>query len=110
MDTKRSIRQIIYKRVIIDKVIDQTTLANKLGLTKQTINRWVNKNTPDAIPTTEMVPEVCKLLNISLNQFYGLEEKELTSIDNKRMKVIEYDEIIRQLIDRENKKEDFGVK
>ena len=110
MDTKRSIRQIIYKRVIIDKVIDQTTLANKLGLTKQTINRWVNKNTPDAIPTTEMVPEVCKLLNISLNQFYGLEEKELTSIDSKRMKVIEYDEIIRQLIDREIKKEDFNIK
>jgi len=107
METKKRIRNIIYKRIIIDKVIDQTTLAKNLGLTKQTINRWVNKNTPDAIPTTEMVPEVCKLLDISLYQFYGLDEKEITSLNSKRIKVIEQDEIIRKLIDREIKEEDF---
>ena len=107
MDYKNQIRKIIYKRVIIDKIIDQTTLAKNLGLTKQTINRWVNKNTPDAIPTTEMAPLICDLLKISLNQFYGLDEKDLTGIDNKRLKVIEKDEIIRKLIDREITKEDF---
>ena len=107
MDYKNQIRKIIYKRVIIDKIIDQTTLAKNLGLTKQTINRWVNKNTPGAIPTTEMVMLICVLSKISINQFYGLDENDLTSIDIKRLKVIEKDEIIRKLIDREITKEDF---
>ena len=30
MDYKNQIRKIIYKRVIIDKIIDQTTLAKNL--------------------------------------------------------------------------------
>ncbi len=54
-----------------------------------------------------MVPLICDLLKISLNQFYGLDEKDLTGIDNKRLKVIEKDEIIRKLIDREITKEYF---
>lgn len=101
MHTKKQIRNIIYKRVFVDKIINQTALAKKLGLTKQTINRWVNKNTPGAIPTTEMVTLICVLSKISINQFYGLDENDLTSIDIKRLKVIEKDEIIRILIDRE---------
>lgn len=48
--------------------INQVKLADKLGISKGTVNNWVRGNNS---PDVDMVPKICKVLNITIKDFYG---------------------------------------
>lgn len=50
----------------------QKEIADKLGVSKSSVTNWLKgKNSPDA----NLVMPICKLLNITIAQFYGEDEK-----------------------------------
>ncbi len=48
--------------------INQVNLADKLGISKGTVNNWVRGNNS---PDVDMVPKICKVLNISILELYS---------------------------------------
>ena len=59
--------------------INQVQLADKLGISKGTVNNWARGNNS---PDVDMVPQICKVLEISILDLYSptkLESQELAS-------------------------------
>ncbi|WP_160637401.1 XRE family transcriptional regulator [Pseudoflavonifractor sp. 60] len=48
--------------------INQVNLADKLGISKGTVNNWVRGNNS---PDVDMVPKICKVLKITIKDFYS---------------------------------------
>lgn len=48
--------------------INQVQLAERLGISKGTVNNWVRGNNS---PDVDMVPKICKVLGISILDLYG---------------------------------------
>lgn len=48
--------------------INQVQLAEKLGISKGTVNNWVRGNNS---PDVDMVPKICKVLGISILDLYS---------------------------------------
>ncbi len=59
--------------------INQVNLADKLGISKGTVNNWVRGNNS---PDVDMVPKICKVLNISVLDLYSSARYE--PIDNRK--------------------------
>ena len=56
------------ERHIAESGYSQKEIAEKLGVSKSSITNWIKgKNSPDV----ELVLPICKLLNISVREFYG---------------------------------------
>lgn len=54
--------------------VNQVQLAEKLGISKGTVNNWVRGNNS---PDLDMVPKICDVLNISIVEFYSSNQIEL---------------------------------
>lgn len=50
--------------------VNQVQLADKLGISKGTVNNWARGNNS---PDIDMVPRICEVLNISILDFYSPE-------------------------------------
>lgn len=48
--------------------INQVQLAEKLGISKGTVNNWARGNNS---PDVDMVPKICKVLEISISDLYS---------------------------------------
>ena len=61
------------ERHIAESGYSQKEIAEKLGVSKSSVTNWVKgKNSPDV----ELVLPICKLLNISVREFYGEPDAE----------------------------------
>lgn len=64
--------QASLNRYISSSGYTQKEIAEKLGVSKSSVTNWLKgKNSPDA----NLVMPICNLLNITVGQFYGEEEK-----------------------------------
>ena len=64
--------------------IDQKTMAKKLGITGNSISNWENGRSR---PDVNLLPSVCKVLNISLYDLFDL-ENPFTNITKKQQELI----------------------
>ena len=73
--------------------INQVQLADKLGISKGTVNNWARGNNS---PDVDMVPKICKVLGISVLDLYAptkfessdvKETKKAPSLPDEAMKV-----------------------
>ena len=76
--TKKHISNLIYNKVIVEKVITQAELARRLGISKPAIGKWINEG---VCPEASRVPELCEIFNISLFEFFGIENIDDLKID-----------------------------
>ena len=61
------------ERHIAESGYSQKEIAEKLGVSKSSVTNWIKgKNSPDV----ELVLPICKLLNISVREFYGEPDRE----------------------------------
>lgn len=59
---------------ISESKYSQKEIAEKLGVSRSSVTNWLEgKNSPDV----ELVMPICELLNITIEQFYGVEEVTL---------------------------------
>lgn len=64
--------QASLNRYISSSGYTQKEIAEKLGVSKSSVTNWLKgKNSPDA----NLVMPICNLLNITVGQFFGEEEK-----------------------------------
>ena len=67
-ETKSYIYKLIYDKVMVEKVISQTELANKLGVAKSAVNNWFSRG---SIPSGEYMFKIADVLHIDLYELYG---------------------------------------
>lgn len=69
--TKKHISNLIYQKVIIERVVTQAELSRRLGVSKPAIGKWINEG---VCPEASRVPELCEIFSISLYDFFGIED------------------------------------
>ena len=79
-ETKTYIYNLIYKKVMVDKVISQSELAAKLGIAKSAVNNWFSRK---SIPSGELMYKIAEILNIDLYALYGKENPYKLSEQDK---------------------------
>ena len=57
---------------------NQVQLANKLGITKQTVSNWENENIQ---PSIEMLVRIAKLFHVSTDYLLGLDQNIRLDVD-----------------------------
>lgn len=68
------------ERHISESGYSQKEIAEKLGVSKSSVTNWIKgKNSPDV----ELVIPICRLLNISVREFYGEPDTETPSHTKK---------------------------
>ena len=79
--------------------LSQVQLAQKIGVTKQTVSNWENDN---ILPSVEMLVKVCEFFNVSTDYILGLDDKTYIEVTGLSLEIINH---IQQLInDIRNKK------
>ena len=63
----------------ITKGINQIQLANKLGVTKQSISNWENDN---ILPSVDMLVKLATFFSVSTDYLLGLENRRTLSVEN----------------------------
>lgn len=59
--------------------ISQIQLANKLGVTKQSVSNWENDN---ILPSIEMLVKIANFFEVSTDYFLGLDKKRTLDVEN----------------------------
>lgn len=91
MDTNQRIRELMQEHGLTEY-----RLALDSGLSKSTISAMLHRDTAPSIPTLEAV---CKVLGISVSQFFAEEGEKLTVTEEQRLLLQRY----AQLSDRQKK-------
>ena len=79
--------------------LSQVQLAQKIGVTKQTISNWENDN---ILPSVEMLIKVCNFFNVSTDYMLSFNDKTYIEVTGLSLEIINH---IQQLInDIRNKK------
>lgn len=63
--------------------LNQVGLAEKLGISKGTVNNWVRGNNS---PDVDMVPKICEVLGISILDLYKPRDNELLQTESQKMR------------------------
>lgn len=63
----------------ITKGINQIQLANKLGVTKQSISNWENDN---ILPSVDMLVKLATFFSVSTDYLLGLDNRRTLSVEN----------------------------
>ena len=63
--------------------ITQSHLAEMLGITDRAISKWENGN---CMPDAGTIPELCKILNITINDLFSGEVVDMKDYDKKAEK------------------------
>ncbi|MBQ3253245.1 MAG: helix-turn-helix transcriptional regulator [Acholeplasmatales bacterium] len=77
--TKKHISNLIYQKVIIEKVVSQAELSRRLGVSKPAIGKWINNG---VCPEASRVPELCEIFGITIYEFFGIENIEANRNNN----------------------------
>lgn len=59
--------------------IIQIQLANKLGVTKQSVSNWENDN---ILPSIEMLVKIANFFEVSTDYLLGLDKKRTLDVEN----------------------------
>ena len=59
--------------------ISQIQLANKLGVTKQSVSNWENDN---ILPSIEMLVKIANFFEVSTDYLLGLDKKRTLDVEN----------------------------
>ena len=59
--------------------ISQIQLANKLGVTKQSVSNWENDN---ILPSIEMLVQIANFFKVSTDYLLGLDKKRTLDVEN----------------------------
>ena len=59
--------------------ISQIQLANKLGVTKQSVSNWENDN---ILPSIEMLVKIANFFEVSTDYLVGLDKKRTLDVEN----------------------------
>lgn len=59
--------------------INQIQLANKLGVTKQSVSNWENDN---ILPSIEMLVKIANFFEVSTDYLLGLDKKRTLDVEN----------------------------
>lgn len=59
--------------------ISQIQLANKLGVTKQSVSNWENDN---ILPSIEMLVKIAIFFEVSTDYLLGLDKKRTLDVEN----------------------------
>ena len=63
----------------ITKGINQIQLANKLGVTKQSISNWEHDN---ILPSVDMLVKLAAFFSVSTDYLLGLDNRRTLSVEN----------------------------
>lgn len=85
--------------------INQVQLAEKLGISKGTVNNWARGNNS---PDVDMVPKICKILGISIPDLYAPTRYEVHEIQNFKKSPSLSDEAIKLAEDYDGRMDDRG--
>ena len=66
---------------------NQVELANKLGVTKQTISNWENEN---ILPSIDMLIRISKLFNVTTDYLLGLDNGLKLNVEGLPINVISH--------------------
>lgn len=83
---KKSIFSGRIKKLRIDNELSMQDLAAKVGVTKSSINMWENS---DSVPKDNILIELSKLFNVSIDYLLGNEKMEEKIPENKRLHYIQ---------------------
>ena len=84
------------------KGITQTQLADRLGVTKQSVSNWENDNIQ---PSAEMVVRLAEVFSVSTDYLLGLREKERLDVSGlSRDKVAHLRMLVEDLRERDLEK------
>ena len=72
--------------------LSQVQLAQKVGVTKQTVSNWENDN---ILPSVEMLIKVCKYFNVSTDYMLGIDDKTYIEVTGLSLEIVKH---IQQLI------------
>lgn len=61
--------------------VNQVQLADKLGISKGTVNNWTRGNNS---PDVDIVPKICNVLGLSIQEFYSPSEIEMKYIQHQK--------------------------
>lgn len=67
------------KHLRLSKGINQVELANKLGVTKQSISNWENDN---ILPSIDMLCKIAKYFSVSTDYLLGFDDKRYLNVEN----------------------------
>lgn len=67
------------KHLRLSKGINQVELANKLGVTKQSISNWENDN---ILPSIDMLCKIAKYFSVSTDYLLGFDDKRSLNVEN----------------------------
>ena len=73
--------------------MNQVELANRLGVTKQSVSNWENDNIQ---PSVEMLVKLAKVFSVSTDFMLGLETKQVIDVTGLPEPIVSH---IRQLVD-----------
>lgn len=82
----------LYRR---NRNFTQEELAARIGVTSQAVSKWERKQ---SYPDVSMLPEICRLLQVSADVLLGIEKNSFSEKDDR----LTGDEIMRNLRTREN--------
>ena len=85
--------------------INQVQLAEKLGISKGTVNNWARGNNS---PDVDMVPKICKILGISIPDLYAPTKYEVHEIHNFKKAPSLSDEAMKLAEDYDGRMDDRG--
>ena len=72
--------------------LTQKQLADKLGVTKQTVSNWENDN---ILPSIETLMRICQFFNVSTDYILGLDNKKYIEVSDLSLEVVSH---IQQII------------
>ena len=94
--TKKHISNLIYQKVIVEKVITQAELSRRLGISKPAIGKWINDS---VCPESSRVPELCEIFGITLYDFFGIENVDANK-SNEYLITIEKHQELKAILDK----------
>lgn len=90
MEVLEKISALLNKKIKEDKILTQKQLAEKMGVSPVSVNKWLNGGSIDL----DKIPTLCKALNITPNELFDFDvNKEdilLLEIINKNPKLKAY--------------------
>lgn len=72
--------------------LTQKQLADKLGVTKQTVSNWENDN---ILPSIETLMRICQFFNVSTDYVLGLDNKKYIEVSDLSLEIVSH---IQQII------------
>lgn len=82
----------------ISRSMSQVELAEKLGVTKQSVSNWENDNIQ---PSIEMLVKISKALNVSTDSLLSLDKRKYVEVTGLSDDVIAHvQQVINDLLDK----------